>query len=69
MSEIVRDGENGLLVAAGDIDAVAGAIDRYFEDAELRERLRAEAESSVEVYAPDRIYERLEQILERAARG
>jgi glycosyltransferase involved in cell wall biosynthesis len=69
VSEIVRDGENGLLVPAGDVDAVAGAIDRYFEDAALRERLRAVTGSSVEVYAPDRIYERLEQILERAARG
>jgi glycosyltransferase involved in cell wall biosynthesis len=69
VSEIVRDGENGLLVPAGDAEAVAGAIERYFEDAGLRERLRAAAGSSVEVYAPDRIYERLEQILERAARG
>ena len=69
VGEIVRDGENGLLVAPGDVDAVAGAIDRYFGDATLRERLRAAAGSSVEVYAPDRIYKRLEQILERAARG
>ena len=69
VSEIVRDGENGLLVLAGDVDGVASAIDRYFEDAGLRERLRAAASSSVEVYAADRIYERLGQILERAARG
>lgn len=69
VSEIVRDGENGLLVPAGDVGAVADAIARYFEDAGLRERLGAAAGSSVEVYAPDRIYERLEQILERAARG
>jgi glycosyltransferase involved in cell wall biosynthesis len=69
VSEIVRDGENGLLVPPGDADAVAGAIERYFEDAGLRERLRAAAGSSVEVYAPDRIYERLEQILAGAARA
>jgi len=69
VSEIVRDGENGLLVPAGEVDAVASAIGRYFEDAELRQRLRAAAGSSVEVYAADRIYERLEQILERAAQG
>ena len=67
--EIVRDGENGLLVTVGDVEAVADAIERYFDDAELRERLRAAAPSSVEVYAPDRIYERLEQILERATRA
>ena len=68
VSEIVRDGENGLLVPAGDAAAVARAIERYFEDAELRERLRAAAGSSVEVFAADRIYERLEQVLERASR-
>jgi glycosyltransferase involved in cell wall biosynthesis len=69
VSEIVRDGENGLLVSAGDVDAVADAIERYFGDSGLRERLRATAGSSVDRYAPDRIYERLEQILARAARA
>jgi glycosyltransferase involved in cell wall biosynthesis len=67
VSEIVRDGENGLLVPVGDAAALARAIERYFEDAGLRQSLRAAADSSVEVYAPDRIYEQLEQILERAS--
>ena len=64
--EIVRDGENGLLVPTGDPDALAAAITRYFADADLQQRLRAAATGSVERFAPDRIYTRLEQILRDA---
>ena len=67
VSEIVQDGYNGLLVPPGDADALASAIRRYFEDAELRERLRAAAVDSIAEYAPERIYARLEQILAAAA--
>ena len=37
--ELVRDEENGLLVAAGDTEAVADAISRLVRDAGLRDRL------------------------------
>jgi glycosyltransferase involved in cell wall biosynthesis len=37
--DVVRDGETGLLVPAGDIEALADAITRFAEDASLRERL------------------------------
>jgi glycosyltransferase involved in cell wall biosynthesis len=69
VTEIVRDGENGLLVAAEDAEGLAAAIRRYFDDAELRERLRAAAPSSVERFAPERIYGRLVEILGEAARA
>ncbi len=62
--EVVHDGENGLLVAPGDVDAFAGALRRYLGDGELRARLRAAAAPSVADYAPDRIYGQLEAILE-----
>lgn len=39
MPEAVRDGENGLLVAPGDIDALRGALRRLVGDVALRERL------------------------------
>jgi glycosyltransferase involved in cell wall biosynthesis len=68
VAEIVRDGENGLLVPTGDADALAGAIRRYFADAELQERLRGAARASVERFTPARIYGRLEEILRDAAR-
>jgi glycosyltransferase involved in cell wall biosynthesis len=66
VTEIVRDGHNGLLVPAGDTEALAGALQRFCSDPGLRERLGAAAAASVERLAPDRIYPELERILERA---
>jgi glycosyltransferase involved in cell wall biosynthesis len=67
VAEVVTDGENGLLVPPGEPEALASAIRRYFGDEPLRERLRAAAARSVEGYAPDRIYGRLEEVLREAA--
>jgi glycosyltransferase involved in cell wall biosynthesis len=66
--EIVRDGENGLLVPPGDPAAFAEAIRRFFGEPGLRERLRSAASASVERFAPERVYGELERILEAAAR-
>jgi glycosyltransferase involved in cell wall biosynthesis len=68
VAEVVSDGENGLLVASGDVDGLAGAVRRYLEDPSLRERLRANAAPSAERYAPDRIFAELEATLDRVAR-
>jgi glycosyltransferase involved in cell wall biosynthesis len=67
VGEVVRDGENGLLVSPGDPDALAAAVRRFFTDEPLRERLRAAAAASVDAYSPERILERLEAILRSAA--
>jgi glycosyltransferase involved in cell wall biosynthesis len=68
VGEIVRDGVNGLLVPAGDGDALAAAVRRYFADDALRERLRAAAASSVAAYAPERVFGELESMLSRVTR-
>ena len=68
VAEVVTDGVNGLLVPSGDTDALAGAIRRYFDDPELRERLRGNAASSVDEYAPERVFARLEETLRAVAR-
>ena len=68
VTEVVEDGVNGLLVPAGDVDALAAAIRRFLADDELRERLRANAAASVEPLARERVYGRLEEILVEAAR-
>ena len=68
VSEVVRDGVNGLLVASGDTPALADAVRRYFADDELRERLRAAAVPSVAEYAPERVFGELEATLLEIAR-
>jgi glycosyltransferase involved in cell wall biosynthesis len=66
--EIVEDGVNGLLVPPADADALAAALRRYLDDAELQARLRAAAVSSVERFRPEHVYATLESILLAAAR-
>ena len=63
VAEVVTDGVNGLLVPSGDIEALTAAIRRYFADDDLRERLRTNAASSVEDFAPERVFGRLEATL------
>jgi len=67
VGEIVHDGENGLLVPAGDRDALAESIRRFFDDDPLRERLRAAAAGSVRGFDRDEVFARLERALEEAA--
>jgi glycosyltransferase involved in cell wall biosynthesis len=66
--EVVRDGENGLLVAPNDSAALAAAISRFFADAELRARLAAAAPGSVAGYSEEKVFTVIEMQLERAAR-
>jgi len=66
--ELVRDGENGLLVPVGDADGLAAAIRRLLLDEPgLRERLAAAAAPSVEHLRPEVLYARLEAILREVA--
>lgn len=39
MPEAVRDGDNGILIAPGDVTALAAALNRLLDDAALRERM------------------------------
>ncbi len=65
--EVVREGENGLLVAAGDVEAIAGALARLLGDDALRERLAAAAAPSVEELSEPRILSRIVAEIEAAA--
>jgi glycosyltransferase involved in cell wall biosynthesis len=65
--ELVHDGENGLLVPAGDSAALAGAIRRVVSEPGLRERLAEAAPGSVAHLETEKLYARLEEILRAAA--
>ena len=67
VAEVVRDGENGLLVEPGNLAQLTAAVERFFADEALAAKLRAAAVDSVEDYSAQRIYGRLEQILIEAA--
>ena len=61
--EVVRDGENGLLVPPRDVAAAASAIDRLVRDEVLRASLAASAAPSVEELAEPRILRRIVQAI------
>ncbi len=68
VAEVVRDGENGLLVPVGDAVALGQAIRRFFSDDELRGRLRGAAAASAAAYTPERVFAQLEETLLRTLR-
>ena len=61
--EVVRDGENGLLVPPRDVAEIAAAIDRLVRDDVLRASLAAAAAPSVEELAEPRILRRIVQAI------
>ena len=63
--EVVRDGENGLLVAPGDVAALAEAIRRVSEPG-LRDALAANAAASVAGLDERRLLERIVHLIESA---
>ncbi|HYC36430.1 MAG TPA: glycosyltransferase family 4 protein [Usitatibacter sp.] len=61
--DVVRDGENGLLVEPGDTRALQAALERLVADPALARRLGAAARATIAArYTPERAMERLEQI-------
>jgi glycosyltransferase involved in cell wall biosynthesis len=63
--EIVRDGENGLLFAAGDPDALAASMQRLLDDHALAASIGRSAFAEAEQYSWRRRAERLEIFLRR----
>lgn len=64
--DLVRDGENGVLVPFQDATALADALQRLAEDGALRQRLGAQARADVEkTYSADAIRTQLSAIFKR----
>ena len=62
-SEIVTHGEDGLLVAAGDVAALAAALERMMADAAGRARMGSAASAVASRFSPDRVMERWAELL------
>ena len=68
VAEVVTDGENGLLVPAGDPAALAAAIRRFFSEAGSRSGSRRPRFPRSPVIRRDAILGRIEAVLVEAAR-
>ena len=67
LSDIVVDGETGLLVPPGDVEALRAALVRLQGDSRLRQDMAAAASVRVQDFAATRVVARLETIYERVA--
>ena len=66
LRDVVQDGENGLLVPYGDCAALAHAVLRLLQDADLRERLRLAGEEQIRTrFAWPCIVERYREVIQR----
>ena len=63
-SELVVDGENGLLADVDDVDALTAAVERVHADVALRARLRTAGRATAEVHSDDRLDPLWAQLLE-----
>ncbi|MBQ0863055.1 MULTISPECIES: glycosyltransferase family 4 protein [Streptomyces] len=61
--EIIRDGEDGLLVPTGDVNAISGALLRLINDEGLRTRMGQAALSASARFDPARVAARYEDLL------
>jgi glycosyltransferase involved in cell wall biosynthesis len=69
VGEVLRDGENALLVPPGDAGRLATALRRLLDDPDLAGRLAASARSDVGAYSWDRRAERIDRLLEQVTGG
>ncbi len=65
--EIIRDGENGVLVPPGDVDALAAAMDSLMSDPDQRARLGNHAMEITQRFGLERVMGMWEDILEPIA--
>jgi glycosyltransferase involved in cell wall biosynthesis len=65
VGEMIRNGEHGLLVPAGDVTSIAKAIAGILSNDDLGVRLTAAARASLAAYAPERYYGSVRRVFER----
>jgi GalNAc-alpha-(1->4)-GalNAc-alpha-(1->3)-diNAcBac-PP-undecaprenol alpha-1,4-N-acetyl-D-galactosaminyltransferase len=67
-AEMIRDGENGILVPTEDVEALAAALARLMSDEPLRLQLGSRAPLVTERYSLEKAMQLWEELLERAKR-
>jgi glycosyltransferase involved in cell wall biosynthesis len=67
-TELVQDGENGLLADVDDVEALVTAVQRLHDDPELRARLRAAGRATAEAHAEERLDPLWAELLDGFAR-
>jgi glycosyltransferase involved in cell wall biosynthesis len=67
-SDMILDGETGLLVPAGDVPALAEAMRRLIADPELRARLGAAGRVRSRLFTVEETIPRLERLYEELAK-
>lgn len=63
--ELIRHGENGLIIPAGDAGALEEAMDRLLSDREFAERLGTQAHKIQERLSPDRVNRQWQEYFEK----
>lgn len=61
-ADMIVEGETGLLVPGGDVDALAGALRRLFDDAALRERIGAAGRERASLFTASAVVPRIEKL-------
>lgn len=68
VNELIKDGENGFLCEKG-VDAFAQALEKLMSDEELREKMGKAAKEDMKHYAPEKIWDMWEKLIEQVAQG
>jgi glycosyltransferase involved in cell wall biosynthesis len=67
LTDLVDDGETGLLVPPDDVDALRQAIERLLADKNLRERMGAAGKRKVSAFQSTAVVRRVEELYQRLA--
>lgn len=63
---LIRNGENGMLVPCGDIDALADALLFFINNNDERERIGRQGMEVCDLYSEERVFSKWEEVIKRS---